>query len=77
MIPGSFEELVANGAKPGALKVTLALFDLFCAAISEKSIVEQVCVEFLWPVWRLVAGKQHAMCCQCGGVQQNIYPRTS
>eukprot|EP00435_Cladocopium_sp_Y103_P040005 s3120_g10.t2 len=45
MMPGSFEELVANGAKAGALKVTLALFDLFCAAVSEKSIVEQVCVE--------------------------------
>lgn len=45
MMPGSFEELVANGAKAGALKVTLALFDLFCAAVSENSIVEQVCVE--------------------------------
>jgi hypothetical protein len=68
MMPGSFEELVANGAKAGALKVTLALFDLFCAAVSENSIVEQVCVESLWPVWRLVAGK-HAMCSQFGGVQ--------
>lgn len=45
VMPGSFEELVANGAKGGALKVTLALFDLFCAAVSENSIVEQVCVE--------------------------------
>ena len=68
MMPGSFEELVANGAKAGALKVTLALFDLFGAAVSENSIVEQVCVESLWPVWRLVAGK-HAMCSQFGGVQ--------
>ena len=66
VMPGSFEELVANGAKGGALKVTLALFDLFCAAVSENSIVEQVCVESLWPVWRLVA---HAMCSQFGGVQ--------
>lgn len=34
-----------------ALHLTLALFDLFRAAVSEKSVVEQLCSELLW--WRM------------------------
>lgn len=33
------------------LHLTLALFDLFCAAVSEKSLVEQLCAELL--CWRM------------------------
>eukprot|EP00434_Breviolum_minutum_P018279 symbB.v1.2.016127.t2/scaffold1221.1/size130907/3 len=35
---------LGEGTTAGALNVSLALFDLFCAAVSEK-IVEQVCIE--------------------------------
>ncbi len=35
---------LGEGTPAGALNVSLALFDLFCAAVSEK-IVEQVCAE--------------------------------